>query len=72
MKPMGADGKHLSVTIASSSRASRGGLRAVWWGHGDLVDSLRAAGSVPHDIVFSLIVSDYGERHAELRLRHIG
>ena len=72
VKPMGADGKHLSVTIASSSRASRGCLRAVWWGHGDLVDSLRAAGSTPHDVVFNLIVSDYGERHAELRLRHIG
>jgi len=72
VRPMGVDGKHLSVTIASSSRASRGCLRAVWWGHGDLADSLRAAGSAPHNVIFSLIVSDYGERHAELRLRHIG
>ncbi len=70
-EPMGADGKHLSVTIASSSRASRGGLRAVWWGHGEMAEELRKAGSAPHDVVFSLFVSDYKERHAELRLRRI-
>ena len=62
VKPLGMDGKHLSVTLRGS------GLRAVWWGHGDLVEKLRAESAAPHDIAFTLSVSDYGERHAELRL----
>ena len=62
VKPLGMDGKHLSVSLRGSC------LRAVWWGHGDLVEKLRAEGAVPHDITFALAVSDYGERHAELRL----
>ena len=62
VKPLGMDGKHLAVTLRGS------GLRAVWWSHGDLVERFRAEGAVPHDVTFSLAVSDYGERHAELRL----
>ena len=62
VKPLGMDGKHLAITLRGS------GLRAVWWGHGDLVEKLRAESAVPHDITFTLAVSDYGERHAELRL----
>ena len=62
VKPLGMDGKHLSVTLRGS------GLRAVWWGHGDLVEKLRTESAAPHDITFTLAVSDYGERHAELRL----
>ena len=62
VRNMGADGRHLAVQMRSS------GLRAVWWGRGDLVESLRAQGSAPHDIAFTIAVSDYGERHAELRL----
>lgn len=62
VKPLGMDGKHLSATLRGS------GLRAVWWGHGDLVEKLRAESAAPHDIAFALAVSDYGERHAELRL----
>lgn len=61
IKPLGAEGRHLSVQLANR-------LRAVWWGRGELVESLRAAGSGFHDITFSLIISDYGERHVELRL----
>ena len=61
-KPLGMDGKHLSVTLRNS------GLRAVWWNHGDLVEKLRAGSAAPHDSTFTLAVSDYGERHAELRL----
>ena len=62
VKPLGMDGKHLSVLLRGS------GLRAVWWGRGDLVEKLRAESAAPHDITFTLAVSDYGERHAELRL----
>ena len=61
-KPLGMDGKHLSVAFRNS------GLRAVWWNHGDLVEKLRAESASPHDVTFTLAVSDYGERHAELRL----
>ncbi len=62
VRPLGMDGRHLAVQLRKA------GLRAVWWGRGDLVEQLRAAGSAPHDIAFSIAVSDYGERHAELRL----
>ena len=61
-KPLGADGRHLSVTLRKS------GLRAIQWGRGELVEQLRAASAEPHDITFTLAVSDYGERHVELRL----
>ena len=62
VKPLGADGRHLSVTLRKS------GLRAIQWGRGELVEQLRAASAEPHDITFTLAVSDYGERHVELRL----
>ena len=65
VRQLGADGKHLSVQLRGS------GLRAVWWGRGDLVEKLRAESAAPHDLVFTLAVSDYGERHVELRLRGI-
>ena len=70
VKPLGMDGKHLSVTVSPPSQELRraNSLRAVWWGHGDLVEKLRAESAAPHDITFTLAVSDYGERHAELRL----
>lgn len=61
IKPLGSEGRHLSVQLSNR-------LRAVWWGRGELVETLRTAGSVAHDITFSLIISDYGERHVELRL----
>ena len=62
VKPLGAEGKHLSVTLRKS------GLRAIRWYGGDEVEHLRAESAQPHDIQFSLTVSDYGERHVELRI----
>ena len=62
VKPLGMDGKHLSITLRGS------GLRAIQWGRGDSVEKLRAESAALHDITFTLAVSDYGERHAELRL----
>lgn len=64
VRPLGAEGRHLSVQLPNR-------LRAVWWGRGDLVEALRAAGGAPHDMTFALIASDYGERHVELRLESI-
>lgn len=66
VKPLGAEGRHLSVTLATSPR-----IRGVWWGRGDRVEALRATGSATFDVYFNLIVSDYGERHAELHLVEI-
>ena len=66
VKPLGAEGRHLSVTIATSPR-----LRGVWWSHGDMVEELRMSGGALHDVYFNLIASDYGERHAELHLVRI-
>jgi len=63
---LGADGRHLSLFVGGTHSA--GGLRAVWWGHGDRAEALRAQGDAPHDLRFTLAISDYGERHAELRL----
>ena len=62
VKATGMDGKHLAVTLRGS------GLKAMWWSHGDLVEKLRSESAAPHDITFTLAISDYGERHAELRL----
>ena len=63
VRPLGQDGKHLQVSF-------RGGTipRAVWWGHGDLVERLRAESGVPYDLAFTVEVSTYGEPHPELRL----
>jgi len=57
-----AGGRHLQVVIAGT------GLRAVFWNRGDLVLELRRSAHLPRDIVFTLGVSDYGERHAELNI----
>ena len=65
VKPLGADGRHLSVTLRKS------GLRAIQWNRGDLVEKLRAESAAPHDLTFTVAVSDYGERHVELRLTSI-
>ena len=62
VRPLGSDGRHLALQLRAT------GLRAVWWGRGDLVESLRASASASHDISFTIAISDYGERHAELRL----
>ena len=62
VKPLGAEGKHLSATLCSS------GLRAIQWNRGDQVEKLRTESANPHDLTFTLAISDYGERHVELRL----
>ena len=70
VRPLGADGRHLVVQVgASAQRTPTGGrFRAIWWNHGDRVEAFRAQGATPHDLLFGLVISDYGERHADLRL----
>ena len=62
VKPLGQDGRHLTLEA--------NGLKAIWWNHGDLVESLRAGDPV-RDVGFTIEANDYGERHVELRLQHI-
>lgn len=70
VKPMGQDGRHISSIVCQSAECSRAskGLRAVWWGAGDRIEDLRSHSAEPVDIAFTLALSDYGERHVELRL----
>ena len=62
VRPLGSDGRHLSMTLR------KGSLRVIQWNAGDQVEALRRAGGAPHDLTFTLAVSDYGERHVELRI----
>lgn len=62
-RPLGAEGKHLQVSFRD-----RHIPRAVWWNHGELVESLRRESFRRRDICFTIELSDYGERHVELRL----
>lgn len=64
VRPLGSEGKHLSVVLSNR-------VRSVWWNHGDMVEPLRAAGGALHDMTFTLVVSDFGERHVELRIVRI-
>lgn len=63
VRTLGADGKHLSVELAAPSR-----LRAVWWGHGDMAESIRSNSANTFDLLFKFSVSDYGSRHVELTI----
>lgn len=63
VKPMGMEGRHLSVAFRNRSIP-----RAVWWGHGDEVEKLRAASGRQYDVTFKVALFDYGELHIELRL----
>ena len=73
VRPLGQEGKHLSISICPCSTGTGAkiaiaeSLRAIWWNRGDLVEKLRAATS-SHDILFTLEISDYLYRHVELRL----
>lgn len=62
VRALGADGRHLSFQLKNSN------LRVIQWNHGNLVESFRADGALAHDLTFRLAISDYGERHVELRL----
>ncbi len=63
VRPIGSDGRHLQLSF-------RGGNipRAVWWNHGDRAETFRRDALKPRDVMFTLSVSTYGERHVELRV----
>ena len=60
VRQLGQEGRHLALVAD--------GLRAVWWGRGDLVEELRREGSRTRDVLFNVSISDYGGTHVELRL----
>ena len=61
VRPLGSEGRHLLLSL----RESR--LRGVFWNHGGMVDELRA-NPAHRNVFFNLCISDYGERHVELKL----
>lgn len=63
VRPIGADGRHLSISFKNPSIP-----KSVWWNKGDRVEQLRAASLSTYDIVFTLEISEYLIRHAELRI----
>ena len=67
IRPLGNEGRHLQASFRD-----RQVPRAVWWNHGDLVEGLRKDSFRKRDILFTVELSDYGERHVELRLTGIG
>jgi len=66
VRHLGQDGRHLSFYVGGRSGGAR--MRGVWWNGGERIEELRSAGSAPHDIAFNITVSDYGGRHAELKV----
>jgi len=62
IKAFGDGCKHVCFTFADRSIP-----RAVWWGHGDLADELRAKGGCRFDLLVKASISDFGyEPHPEL------
>ncbi|MBO7689205.1 MAG: hypothetical protein J6V72_22705, partial [Kiritimatiellae bacterium] len=63
-RPIGSEGQH--ATFAFVNKAVP---RAVWWNHGAEVEAIRSH-DVPRDVLFTLMVSDYGgDPHLELKLQ---
>jgi len=67
VRTVGSDGKHLCLT----ARKDDARIRGVWWGAGDQVEDLRSGSGLPFDIDFHVEISDFQERHVELRILRI-
>lgn len=63
ISPFGNNGAHLQLSFRE-----RNIPRAVWWGKGCEIERLRAESDSPHDIIFSLSISDFRGRHLELNV----
>ncbi len=63
VRPLGIEGRHLALTFRDGKVP-----RAVWWGHGEQADELRANAAKPHEALFTIETSTYGGEHVELRL----
>ena len=63
VRQIGDKGRHLAVSFRGHDIPN-----SVWWNKGDRIEEIRAAAASPCDVVFTLEVSDYMTRHAELRI----
>lgn len=63
VRQVGDKGRHLAVSFKQNDIP-----KSVWWNKGERIESIRAASSGAFDVVFTLEVSDYMTRHAELRI----
>ena len=63
VRALGMDGRHLQISFRGQTLP-----RAVWWNRGDKAEELRRDSHRPHDVMFNVAVSTYGERHVELRV----
>lgn len=55
VRPIGADGRHVSFTFANRTIP-----RAIWWNHGCDAEELRAHAASRFDLLFTLQASDFG------------
>ncbi len=60
---MGTRGQHIQLLFAENAMP-----RAIWWGHGDMAERLRAVPGRKFDISFTITISDYGARHPEISI----
>lgn len=64
---LGQEGRH-----AAFSFSNRAIPRAVWWNAGQRADELRAHSAGRFDILFTIVLSDFGEsEHLELRINDV-
>ena len=64
VRVVGMEGRHAALTFVDASLP-----RAVWWGHGQDVEALRAKSAARYDVLFTPAASDYGgELHVELHI----
>ena len=63
VRTLGGEGRHLAVEFKDVRMP-----RAVWWSHGDKLEELRANSARMVNVLCTLEISDYGTRHAELRI----
>ena len=63
IRSLGLDAQHLSLTFKDEALP-----RAVWWNHANIIQSLKDNKAKPHEAVFTIEASTYGEAHVEIRL----
>ena len=63
LRALGSQGNHLQLTVSAERP-----LRGVWWNHGQMAAELRDYRARRFDIMFTLEISSFGERHVELKI----
>ena len=63
VRPVGREGRHLALEFKDVNIP-----RAMWWNRGGRLEELRAHSSQTVDVLFRMEISEYGQRHLELRV----